>query len=118
MVAWEYCGNYLIGASMIFCGFYFIMREATFLVENEDGTYTAQPCSCHPGKSMTPMLEDVCLPCDGAVLLPSFRAGGRKEKQTSVSEQALWPHAGEGRDVQGALIGVLQGVCCPVAMVG
>jgi len=122
--AWEYYGNHLIGASMVLCALYFIMREGTFLVQNEDGTYTAQPCSCHPAQPITPMPEGACLPCDGAASelertpLLAYRARGCGEQHSSVSEQALLQRAGEGRDLRGALIGVFQGACCPIAMVG
>jgi len=115
--AWEYYGNYLVGASMILCALYFIMREATFLVQHEDGTYTAQPCFCHPSQ---PPIPPVCQPCSGPgsktkfTPRPSYRAGGRKENRSSTSRL----RAGEGRDVRGALVGVLQGACCPLAMVG
>jgi len=124
--AWEYYGNYLVGASMILCALYFIMREATFIVQNKDGTYTAKPCSCHSAQPITPMPALACLPCDAQLparaawtgkLTPilSNRAGGGKEH---APEQASRPCAGEGRDVRGALIGLLQGACCPQAMVG
>lgn len=119
--AWEYYGNYFIGASMILCAIYFIMRENTFLVKNEDGTCTAQVCSCHPAiLPKTPMTEDACSPCDGEERTPLllYRAGGSEERRSAVSEQASWLRAPEGRDVRGALIGVLQGACCPLAMVG
>merc|ERR1719362_237166 len=133
--AWEYYGNYLIGASMITCGLYFMIREATFLVQNEDGTYTAQACACHPVQPIMPKAcqlipketprddEDACMPCGDhleaeRVPLLSAPEGGREEPRSSVPGQALQPCAVQGRGVRGALIGLLQGACCPIAIVG
>jgi len=112
--AWEYYGNYLIGVSLILCALYLMIRETVFL---------EQPCACHSGQHTTPLQR----PAEST--LPSASTSeGEKAGHASVSEQCdramhheqvdhgqlLW----SGRSALGALVGMLQGTCCPLVMVG
>lgn len=153
MEAWEYYGNYFIGSSMILCAMYFILRESTFLTQQEDGTYVAQPCACHgipapPPQmpSMPPMPPMIPTPrssrsarpkkikfchdfhddcdCDGAEEFTPLMSDCRRSleearPQKDFSEKLpWWQHALAGRDARGALIGIFQGACCPLGMIG
>jgi len=145
MELWEHFGNYIIGVSMVLCGLYFILREDSFLKEEADGTVVPQPCACQGHAVTGPRAQPrVCRPvhhrraeksgkfcasfcttscCDDCEsvhevevppppletdpLLPVPEASA----QAKVAEQ-------EGRGWKGAMLGVCQGICCPVGMVG
>jgi len=104
MELWEHVGNYFIGVSMVLCGVYFILRESSFLKEEADGSFVAQPCSCHGRHDCDEKEVETASPLsetDPLLHAPHHRA---KEPQ--------------GRSCMGALLGVCQGICCPVGMVG
>jgi len=121
--AWEYYGNYLIGASMILCALNFLMRETTFLVKHRDGSYSAQSCACHGAHQATQPQR----PAESS-LKSASASDGAKACHSAVSEQHertmhhkhmdLLQLAWDGRNAGGALIGMLQGTCCPLVMVG
>jgi len=117
--AWEHYGNYLIGASLVVCAVYFMMQETKFLVQREDGSYDVQPCDCHGSHGS----HDTTAPEKAAGSRPASTLAGEGEKacHSPVSEQhdaALHHENKDSRNALGALIGMLQGTCCPLVMVG
>jgi len=104
---WEHFGNYFIGVSMVICSLYFILRESSFLKEEADGSFVAQPCfchgpaACHDGDEKEVEAASPPSETDALLRLPRHRA---EESQ--------------GRSWMGALLGLCQGICCPVSMVG
>lgn len=164
---WEYYGNYFIGASMMLCAIYFISYEGSFVKEQADGTFVAQPCACHgpalpasaprrlPGErtkgtkfcsAYCSAPEDDGCGChevvanvipppgtssdQGDCQHPEDEEAGEdrplinhepKQEQEAEEESSAgtwWERAWAERDTKGALLGVLQGVCCPLGMVG
>lgn len=141
--AWEHYGNYVIGASMVCCGLFFMLSEQRFLEEQPDGTFKAKGCGCttrqctaagynHKGKKSTSQksrigkkgaklilgpnsdLED----CEDTPLLED----ADDESDGAEAEDAPKPpkpfRPSRGLDLKGLLIGVLQGLCCPMGLVG
>mmetsp|Transcript_91171 Transcript_91171/g.175532 ORF Transcript_91171/g.175532 Transcript_91171/m.175532 type:complete len:331 (+) Transcript_91171:83-1075(+) len=121
--AWEYYGNYVIGASMILCALNFMMRETTYLLQHEDGSYTAQPCACHGSHHTTPLQGP-----KEPRLTSACASEEQKARHSPVPEQHdRTPHhehvdvaqlSWDDRNARGACIGMLQGTCCPLVMVG
>lgn len=54
---WEHIGNYLVGIMMIFCGIYFYTFQSRYFVQQENGSYVAQACTCC-SSSDTPNTEE------------------------------------------------------------
>jgi len=142
--AYEHYGEYIVGASLIFCALYFAFNEHKYLKEKEDGTVAAVPCSCH-SFSVQPHTSNIdtnpdlaCTPCTGTMTpMPKSGSTPSASKKTScfdphedaeVQENTpLLPHNGNadrsdelssGRGIEGACIGLIQGMCCPTGLVG
>jgi len=123
---WEHYGNYAIGVSLILCGLYFILRRGTFLREDKLGNVTISQCSCcgpeaggfRPARSGRPRLVIGELPARPAYAsipdeLPTdlpTEASPLQAKDLTV--QACW------QDATGLIVGLLQGLCCPMGLVG
>jgi len=139
LAMWEHLGDYLIGASMIACALYFIFREGSYLEERDDGTCVAIECSCHgdsvgkPADSATPPpprvvarksrfsvnfcakykeSKVVCPPCP-----PVENPMKRGPAELSMPSPKV-----EGsdnlREAYGATLGLFQGICCPMGLLG
>jgi hypothetical protein len=168
---WEHEGDYIIGASLIFCALYFLTREGEFLKEGPDGHVEAQPCACHGirwgspkqrGRTREPphcrfpspdarkrtkcaqhkLDKQWCGDCDSSYpfvdecgqspdsserdpLIPPPPAPFTPQRGREATDNAAAPAdaaataGGTDRSpVTGALLGLLQGACCPVALVG
>jgi len=169
--AWEHVGNYFIGLSMILCALYFFIKESSFLQQNPDGTFVAQPCACH-GSTAVPTAdsrcrssdaqrrgrrkarlcasygqagedggrcaqscpcparsasgsEDVCPSgsdedCEGQPLLPKSSVKGDPSSRAQDGGMRNWCQQlfSTERGIKGAVLGVFQGACCPLGMVG
>lgn len=140
---WEHYGDYVIGLSMVLCAAYFMCRESAFLVQQKDGTFVPQPCACHASTPTThsrrrnrkdrrgddgsssdrsdskkhsfcssynhsdscSSAEEGC--CESIPLVP------REPQEVFEESSQQW-----NRDAKGAAIGMLQGFCCPLGMVG
>lgn len=131
---WEHYGNYMIGVSMMVTGFYFMVSYSQFLEEQKDGSFNAK-CSCY---FRAPSLDA----SRRRSTKPAARLGQRGSKfikdpkmvgedaddeaaSHSIFNGALQAYGTEnvaprpeGRDFQGLILGVLQGLCCPAGLVG
>lgn len=130
----EHYGNYVIGASMIICALYFICAERSFVERKEDGSYIARPCACHSsgdhssghssghskvgkrGCKFKGMPDDPFLlakdPSETDALLPP----SERLVQAAGSASEVSPNDGYN-SIKGGLLGVLQGLCCPMGAV-
>lgn len=127
---WEQLSEYAIGISMIACAIYFVLRESDYIVEAADGGHFIRSCDCCPPtkeegdapalQQRSPRKRRQSKFCD------TF---GKKELGVEGTSSTVVPvphsHAGAhqllswtGRDVKGAVIGVIQGFCCPMSLVG
>lgn len=130
---WEHLGNYVIGISMVIVGVYFVLREAEFLRVQADGSVVLQGCACHPPPEPTPemmrhsssrgrprkfIIQKCCdsedceqVATETTALLPGVPGQPPSEAKSgsSLMDWRVW---------QGILIGLLQGACCPAAIVG
>jgi len=143
--SWEHYGNYLIGASMILCALYFAVSEASFVKREAGGSFTAQACSCHGGPAATAAAapaassvggrsagphscctateeDGLCWkPCteENLEVQPLLPASEKLSRQEQTAEaQTWWQQAWAERDAKGALLGIFQGACCPMGMLG
>lgn len=114
--AWRHYGDIFIGTSLIALGIYFIYYKDTYLQKNADGTYIAKGCECHgispsPGTTADsmPAGSAVCMPCSPSATAPSQQTPSRSDTIRSNSIY-VW------NLVRNSLMGVLQGLCCPVGM--
>lgn len=136
---WEHVGDYLIGASMILLSFYFLLREREYLEVRSDGTSAVRPCACHnvygspaiggdDGNEESHAEPDeatcgICEPQETRVQTPSAAFASNA---SGGEEQPLLPHEHSGcatpqpldRGVKGGVLGVVQGACCPMSIVG
>jgi len=128
---WEHFGNYFIGVSMVICSLYFILRESSFLKEEADGSFVAQPCFCHgPAASTLKAQPSICRPvskprpwnfrpilmCQACDEEEAEAASPPSEADPLLPQQCA--EESQGRSWMGALLGLCQGICCPVSMVG
>jgi len=143
MHKWEHYGNYFIGASMIAIALYFILSESSFLKEEADGSVTAKGCACHgsPDAEVPPERHFAhssrghygassdealaCQPCcpPGDDCCKESPAGSKlfgalADREAPGPKQTWWQRAWAERDLKGALLGVCQGMCCPLGMLG
>jgi hypothetical protein len=144
MDSWEYYGDYCIGASMILISFYFVLYEHHYIEEKEDGSFDMKACGCcaevennlDRSDSEPQDLRQICRKYS-----PKSKAAGSPQSIASPSKSAvdtsrqrlnedaesrearsawnnLWRPIFSGRDWQGAVVGVLQGLCCPTGLMG
>eukprot|EP00930_Biecheleria_cincta_P032280 TRINITY_DN22400_c0_g1_i1.p1 TRINITY_DN22400_c0_g1~~TRINITY_DN22400_c0_g1_i1.p1 ORF type:complete len:319 (-),score=51.06 TRINITY_DN22400_c0_g1_i1:51-1007(-) len=138
MENWEYYGDYAIGVSMIIVSLYFIFREGQFVVTMEDGRVDVKVCACHgprgpvdkgskrvarkrKGHQFCSEFSKECKdpdchsddeesPPEAMPLIPFHQLSANQIEHNRASTQ--------GKDVQSALVGLLQGMCCPMGLVG
>lgn len=145
---WEKMGDYFIGASMMTVALYFYIYESRHLELKSDGTYAAKACSCHSHDGIHTEVEsqvhEASLPdlgedypdmpdldtagCPrrmkricGRHFNPRRWGGKRKTERTPLVGQedpAPFLCSLDSRDLRNALVGVLQGLCCPMALMG
>lgn len=108
---WENVGNYCAGFLMICIGIYFLTFEETYLEKKQDGSYVATPCSCH----------DHAAPHQGSLESQDVPATGHASTTEVCEESAplLRPRVAlYGREIKGAILGILHGMCCPSCLLG
>mmetsp|Transcript_86294 Transcript_86294/g.279409 ORF Transcript_86294/g.279409 Transcript_86294/m.279409 type:complete len:320 (+) Transcript_86294:113-1072(+) len=135
--SWEHYGNYFIGLTLILCPLYFLYYESSH-VEDKDGESVAKPCSCHGAEvcSMPPLTCGMCedgenvaeaCPYHGAeacsmppLICGVCEEGEPWESMPLLPKDAVGQHdsAPYWRWVHGAMLGMLQGVCCPIGLIG
>jgi len=127
----EYYGDYLIGASMVLVAIYFLVKEADYLETQADGVVLVKPCACHGGVEIHTgqttkqrKKKGFCSEYSGqsdAAAPPAVPVG--PEDPESQDELPLaecstaWQPLYE-RSLKSAMVGVLQGMCCPMGLVG
>lgn len=97
MANWEKYGDYVIGASLILVAAYFFLQESQHLVADADGNIVVAGCGCaqpHPATG-THAHHHGC----------------------SDSHHVEDVHDVKGRDTKGAIVGFVQGMCCPMGLV-
>jgi len=105
---WEYWGDYLIGASLIIVAIYFYVYEDKYLQQQADGTYAARCCGCHDAGHDHDHDHDVQDKMEKTPLLQDT-ANASSRFSGSASVWVSW---------ESSLLGMLQGLCCPMAMMG
>lgn len=127
---WEYYGDYAIGVSMIIVSLYFIFRESQFVVTTEDGRVDVKGCACHPSSPADRRSKLVARKKKGHQFCATFNQECNDpdcdDEETASeasplisSNQIQHKQAStQGKDLQGALVGLLQGMCCPMGLVG
>lgn len=120
---WEFYGNYCAGALLVIMGLYFMFRENQYIENHEDGSASAKFCGCCAPVAMPPTGDELaCSPCgDQSQIGYSFVTARRSNRP---APEAIKPIFSTGdsidtcqRNIQGAIIGVLQGLCCPSCVV-
>lgn len=142
---WEYMGDYLIGASMVLIAAYFFVFESWYLEKQADGSFKAKGCPCCPTADATvrddkPSAKKFCASyckpgCtdtaskhppaadedveqspiqEDAPLLPKAKA----YESAAASASSLFASLYSVRNFQGAALGLLQGLCCPMGLAG
>lgn len=145
---WHIAGHYAIGVSIMLCGLYFFVFGHKYLEEREDGSIIAKPCcgdiNCIEGercRAPSPPFE-VVPPPPVAPPPPDLPAGferkpddvklvrsycGRRAKRlpatstrkgTETTPLIEIEKLQQDRTWQGAAIGLIQGACCPVGLMG
>lgn len=144
---WEYYGNYLIGASLVLCAMYFMIEESKFVKQRPDGTFVALPGCCNgscasamqqpqrqlkqdkrgnksskfcatfgcveSGETM-PLLQPPAPPSPCVPPPPPDPSIEQTSTELALQSQKTLPDM----NWQGAVLGIFQGVCCPVGIVG
>lgn len=125
---WERASEYVIGVSMILCALYFIAQESHYIRESADGTQTVLSCECcTPGPPHSSVKKQSAHRKKGfAKFCDSFgrRDGGHESDFSNIDPGASSTAEGRrllawsGRDINGAVMGIVQGFCCPMSIVG
>lgn len=133
---WHKAGDVVIGVSMMLCGAYFLCREADYFLETPEGSATLRPCECcgdPTGYGAVAKSATVGRRKDSAegglagharapeLCCPSFDGKGDAAFQPppprapAAEARGAWTR---GQDAASAALGVLQGMCCPLGLVG
>jgi len=119
--SWEYYGDYVIGASLIVVATYFIVKEDEYLEMQDDGKIIVRGCACHP-QAPDSRLPDKASRRKGKKFCTDFSQSSSSNDEEEALETT--PLVGSGdqmtsdRDVQSGLVGMLQGFCCPMGLIG
>jgi len=139
---WEHYGNYVIGISMVLCGLYFMYSEKSFLEEQPDGTFKTKSCSCRSrscsynngkilrksrgiaqprlgrkgAKFISAPVEDI--EAEASENQPLLEEADDESEAEEVGKTVMPLRPSRGVDLKGLLLGVLQGLCCPMGLVG
>lgn len=117
---WEMYSDYAIGVSMVLCALYFVAREDFYIRQNLDGTETIVACDCCPPVSARPRTKQKRR---GKDLCQAFDQGKNGDEEALPPPPPPIAH-GHGlfdrsyRDVNSAIMGTIQGICCPMTLVG
>lgn len=117
---WEHYGNYVAGLLLVSIGIYFLANESKYLEVRDDGSWAARQdaCCCHGPAAHDHAHghgdghghahdHDGCSDSQCAECEPLLPASAKEEK---LSFQP-W-------DCKGAVVGLLQGLCCPSCIAG
>jgi len=131
--SWEYYGDYFVGASMILISFYFVLYEHHYIEQKDDGTFDMKTCGCcaqvesdiDKSDNESQDLRNICGKY-GAKSKSTYAQPGEvtsrklsnKDDQARSAWSRLWRPMFSARDWQGAIVGILQGLCCPTGLMG
>jgi hypothetical protein len=137
---WEHYGDYFIGLTMIAVGLYFLISRSKHLELQADGTYAVLGCACHPGQEQKlrkgrrlPLRHQFCTgygsgarkqsPIMPTAAVPDVPVATSDTSDSMVTEPPSTAKQENiavpvSADSQGGLIGLLQGACCPLGLVG
>lgn len=111
---YETIGDYVIGASMIMVALYFMCQEDKYISVDGDGEQTVNSCPCCslPPVDPTDHKKKLC----GTY---SDKSHSDEEESLEVSETAplIVKDEMQDRDKKSAVVGFLQGMCCPMGLV-
>lgn len=135
----EVFSEYAVGFSMMACALYFIIREDHYIKDNHDGTQSVRACECcHSSVTPTkvPRRRKFCdayqygdavdpdVPPDSARASTNDTESGEEVPPSEeglpsnpVSAARPWL-SWSPREVNGAIMGAVQGMCCPMSLVG
>eukprot|EP00927_Polykrikos_kofoidii_P024185 TRINITY_DN22046_c0_g1_i1.p1 TRINITY_DN22046_c0_g1~~TRINITY_DN22046_c0_g1_i1.p1 ORF type:complete len:323 (+),score=36.93 TRINITY_DN22046_c0_g1_i1:155-1123(+) len=141
---WEHYGDYFVGVSLMLCALYFIQRESDYIVQSTDGTMAVRACDCHrPAldpegagdipKSSVPRTrrkkktelslassyKNSCTDedCKDIECNPLIRHSARAMETAPLLEPSRNTVAQQLSLFGSSCLGLLQGVCCPMALV-
>jgi len=133
---WEYYGSYVAGLLLCAIGLYFLWNELKYLETTDDGSwvpkadaccachshpvYSPQVRSLHPGHGCCPTSNSGCnhshdeldVETEKAPLIPAQDKHGPSVPEEAKASKRSW------EDFKGALVGLLQGLCCPSCIAG
>lgn len=129
-------GNYIVGATMVLCAMYFIIWEASYMNAQGDGNILLATCQCHRLIDSTGGPDDKPNKQQQKKRKVRFCEYGTTDRcehgvqprtlstLASDPEQAATPPLDESCEAypvtaaRSGLLGFLQGVCCPIGLVG
>lgn len=121
--AWESIGDYIIGLSMMLCGVYFLAREKQYVSESADGSASLKACECHGhGAHEEHTSQDAAAEQPGPPSKPKpIASGGGGDSQCEPcgpAESEAQAQLGMRQRIWAGLLGVMQGMCCPMGLMG
>lgn len=115
LTGYESIGDYVIGASMIVVALYFTCQEDKYISVDGDGEETVSTCACCHSQPVDHLDHKKKL------------CGSYSEKSHSDEEESLEVESEraplivkdemQDRDKKSAVVGFLQGMCCPMGLV-
>merc|ERR1712186_88009 len=97
---------------------YFIIREPEYLEEKPDGTHQLQTCACHKTQYVFQQKRQsvqMCRGCDDHGAAAFFP---HKAHACQVLPPKPEPAPPKLHACAGAALGIFQGLCCPVSLMG
>mmetsp|Transcript_31159 Transcript_31159/g.58461 ORF Transcript_31159/g.58461 Transcript_31159/m.58461 type:complete len:288 (-) Transcript_31159:96-959(-) len=117
--SWEKNGDYIIGASMILVASYFFVRESEFLTVDPDGNITATGCSCSHSSIYSAAGSACSTSASSPVDQEALNGSSETTPLVPHCHDSHVPHDSDlqGRGAKGAVVGFVQGMCCPMGLV-
>lgn len=116
---WEYYGDYLIGLSMVVVSSYFMCRENEYVETMSDGSLVVKGCACHGDleqNSEQVQHHTPKSPKKKELFCQDFRSEGASSESSPLLARDQ-QFSTNGKGLQGALVGLVQGMCCPMGLV-
>jgi len=114
---WEYYGDYVIGGSMIAVGLYFLLQESSYLEMEADGKIVVKRCACHGRTMVKKSKKGFCSDYMAPAPVCSEADQEQADEQSPLIPQEAEAAEPGDRSVQGAVVGFIQGMCCPMGLV-
>lgn len=117
---WEHCGNYFVGISMIVLAINFLMYESWYRPQSEESCGVVQRSAGSSDDSTEEDKESPAKPDMQSVIrdlgLEDVQKVLQKAQSNEVGVTSFLPSFISARHSQAALLGCLQGCCCPLAI--